>query len=313
MKRLYLHVGSWKTGTTTIQETLFYNREVLSDHGVFYPAISAHHVFLTYLFNSNGKNHIASQLEGKDFDFLLNRAKTIWNNIVKTDKDVMLSSEFLLGLSVDDIENLKKELDSLFDSVKVIIYLREPVSHSISAVNEQVKCGHNTLDEAYEHLSNPQEINQAINWVRIFGGDVVIREFSKKSFFKNDLLADFLNCCDIDYLDLEIKQESNSSLSYEALMIADKMNKLSPGLSMPRLKSGILNNIVGRKFTGTKEFRSLVLSNVESSLEELKNLTGFYFHEKYELPLDENKHGYFSDDSINSLAKILNSVINKQG
>ena len=39
MKILYLHIGMPKTGTSSIQDTLFANRENLRKYGIYYPDI----------------------------------------------------------------------------------------------------------------------------------------------------------------------------------------------------------------------------------------------------------------------------------
>lgn len=50
MARVILHVGTHKTGTTTVQDTLHANRALLAQHGVIYPAVgkhTGHHGLLT--------------------------------------------------------------------------------------------------------------------------------------------------------------------------------------------------------------------------------------------------------------------------
>lgn len=50
MARLVLHVGTHKTGTTMVQDTLHANRGLLAEHGVIYPDLgphTGHHGFLT--------------------------------------------------------------------------------------------------------------------------------------------------------------------------------------------------------------------------------------------------------------------------
>ena len=50
MSEIILHVGTHKTGTTTIQDTLFHNRELLRARGVVYPRIgliAPHHNLVT--------------------------------------------------------------------------------------------------------------------------------------------------------------------------------------------------------------------------------------------------------------------------
>jgi hypothetical protein len=50
MAEIVLHIGTHKTGTTTIQDTLFQSRAALAAHGIVYPAIgraSGHHTLAT--------------------------------------------------------------------------------------------------------------------------------------------------------------------------------------------------------------------------------------------------------------------------
>ncbi|QYX56870.1 hypothetical protein K1T73_00155 [Roseovarius sp. SCSIO 43702] len=85
MARLVLHIGTHKTGTTTVQNALHANREALAAHGVLYPDLSphtGHHGFLTdwialpaaYRKLGGGKAglaRIADELRGTDTCLLL--------------------------------------------------------------------------------------------------------------------------------------------------------------------------------------------------------------------------------------------------
>ena len=51
MSEIIIHIGTHKTGTTTIQDTLFHNRQLLAAHGVVYPRIglmAPHHTLATH-------------------------------------------------------------------------------------------------------------------------------------------------------------------------------------------------------------------------------------------------------------------------
>ena len=60
-KIIFLHIGIWKTGTTTIQKTLYQNREILLEKGVCYPDLSYNHTFLASTFHDSPNDFVVAK------------------------------------------------------------------------------------------------------------------------------------------------------------------------------------------------------------------------------------------------------------
>ncbi|HEX5455291.1 MAG TPA: hypothetical protein VFX06_15995 [Stellaceae bacterium] len=110
-KRLLIHIGPHKTGSTAIQHALLENSEQLKDHGVVYPQVGfryyGHHQLVSLLARpDNGSlSEIADQLREMD------------------EETVVLSSENFSSCSLAELQHLA-ELLSSFSRIEVVVYLR---------------------------------------------------------------------------------------------------------------------------------------------------------------------------------------------
>src|SRR4051794_39377124 len=88
MSEIIIHIGTHKTGTTTIQDTLFLNRRLLAARGVVYPRIglmAPHHTLATHWID------LPAQFRAR------RPAAASWATIARAyaggDKTVLISSE----------------------------------------------------------------------------------------------------------------------------------------------------------------------------------------------------------------------------
>lgn len=138
-KKLYLHIGSPKTGTSTVQNFLFHQQDLLEKHGV------------TYFKNLCDKIEQHFELF-RNFDENLERVQ---NELVECNYEIGIMSTELLVFLVNN--NLYSELIRRFFEfclfqdieVEVIGVIREPFSYVISAYGEDViggRCPYNFRD-----------------------------------------------------------------------------------------------------------------------------------------------------------------------
>lgn len=104
-KRVFLHVGAPKTGTSQLQDTLFLNRDVLREHGVLYPATSFDDQFMAAL-----------DLLGKEWGGLESRAQGAWQRLVADanafdGSTVVISHEVFAGATVEQTTQALAELE----------------------------------------------------------------------------------------------------------------------------------------------------------------------------------------------------------
>ena len=173
-KRLILHVGPHKTGTTALQHALFHTRPELGAHGFTYPDIGikhqGHHSFLTLL--------------GRNTDSINFTAGQVTTELADVDQ-IILSSEDFVYLDIAQLTALKALLPA--HRFEIILFVRSPVNLWPSHWQELVKGGR--PDSLIEYLSAmcgwnpafPQAIlnpmMQATRLSSVFGRDAV-RMFS---------------------------------------------------------------------------------------------------------------------------------------
>ncbi len=124
MSKIIIHVGTHKTATTTIQDTLFHNRALLAKNGIIIPEIGrsrGHHSLATEWINMAAHYQIPGG------------PASVWEYLVKTyahqDKTVFISSEEFSRIKPKcvDMKSLRKRLQK-FDEVEIICVLRNQVN-----------------------------------------------------------------------------------------------------------------------------------------------------------------------------------------
>lgn len=125
MSKLILHVGTHKTATTSVQDLLFANRQLLAKNNIIYPNIgpsTGHHSLVTDWIKLPPKYHSKHSAT--------NEWKSLAKKYSHTDKTVIISSEEFSRGNPNQRVNLQeiRELCKEFDSVKVICFLRNQVS-----------------------------------------------------------------------------------------------------------------------------------------------------------------------------------------
>jgi hypothetical protein len=134
-RRVYLHIGSPKTGTTFIQHTLDTYREELADRGVFYPPsrLAAHHDAARDLrdIRVRGGRHHHRSVPGS------------WEQMVRQVRDwqdgdvVVISSEILAFASQVDARRAVHSLEPA--EVHIVITMRDLARQIPAAWQEMVK------------------------------------------------------------------------------------------------------------------------------------------------------------------------------
>jgi len=62
MKKMFIHAGTHKTGTTAIQLAMHSAREHLQEHGIYWPEINQkfnHHNFIRYIHTESEQPHLS--------------------------------------------------------------------------------------------------------------------------------------------------------------------------------------------------------------------------------------------------------------
>lgn len=234
MKKLYIHVGLHKTGTTGIQALLTVNTKQLAERGVLYPATGRIANTVEYTADPAYAHHNIPLVTMSGDNSLLHK-------LIKEIKDsdshtAVISSEVFMQQFKNDLSNITR-LAILRDyfEVKIVFYLRRQDSLYESVTNQQIKDGH--VAPPLNTVKLPPYYNY-LTWMNIwekeFGeGNIIARVYEKGRLEGGSLYADFagrvLGFKDIDNFILPV-DGLNPRLSGDTLKFKQALNLLDlPG------------------------------------------------------------------------------------
>lgn len=176
-KRVFLHIGLHKTGTSTLQAWLRERSEVLARHGILYPETGR------FRGGTGGAHHLLA-IPGQPILQLHHRRpqgidRARWRVLRQEIEDrglpsTLISSEAFSRMTPETIEQVLVELEG-FD-VQVITFVRHPRSWIPSWYRQKVRTGQclESLRQWVCHAALPLRPEWMIgNWERILGQDCV--------------------------------------------------------------------------------------------------------------------------------------------
>lgn len=210
-KNVILHIGVEKTGSTSLQSYLSQYKDILLNEGVLYPEtgmVSNHHYLVA-------KNEVDLSILIEEFE--LSGVNTL-----------LLSSEHFS--TIEDsrvIWNLKKAFSNY--NVKIICYIRDPVTWLISLYGEHIKWGGGVSIERFYNKSSTKFdlISLVSRWKAVFGANNV-------NIFDYGSIADVVGHFLINFIEghtrLPIKGDNNKSDSKIFLEVVRRINAIYPGV-----------------------------------------------------------------------------------
>ena len=212
-RNCYLHVGTTKTGTSTIQASLDKNRSILRVKGFqllpnnirkgnsdFSLALSQYREENPYLFNASLKMLGISDLKKKlEFDKETEQKYSYFIN--KTKKNIILTDEQFFSRSFEDENCIQRTVEFLKShklNCKIIVYLRDQSSWILSDYIQNIKTGGiSSLDQYVTKVLNDKsryDLEKFINILESSKLDLIVRPY-KRVLKKNwDIIKDFYKC-----------------------------------------------------------------------------------------------------------------------
>lgn len=227
--KLILHIGQGKAGSTAIQRTLAAGRDELLRKGVLYPENlyikNCHHYFSTLNFDVPQRWPSVVNRMGFSIDSAKAGAKEEWENLQEqltnnNPKITIISSETLFSdYSPTEAIRAKKYLGSLADEMRILAYLRSPVSRYISLVQQKLKSSRILVQPA---ASGVVKIISKYN--EIFTVPCELRVFERNSLKSGDAVVDFVEWSGLQELGIDFpKAEFNTSMSAEAMAVLENL------------------------------------------------------------------------------------------
>ncbi len=228
--KLILHIGNHKTGTTTIQNSLYNQKDyLLKEYSFLYPETflikGAHHYLPTILLGNK-------TLFGKNLNYSFDRLLEIFKLEIKEKqpKVVFLSSEEFFRLNTEQIAKIKPLFD-LFDKVEILAYLRNQPDHIESSykfgILWEMTQKTNTFNSLFENVvsSNYHNYDARLNqWPNTFSNiELIVKDFSE------EVKKGFLHSFYLDVLKMNIivkEEKNNASLSRLSSLILKVFNSI---------------------------------------------------------------------------------------
>lgn len=276
MKTLYIHIGTPKTGTTSLQHFCTENAKLFEEQGYCYPIfphkfkyinIMRNGFFLSYKGYDENKNR--NQMEEAKFfrqgmDFILDNFQK-FDNIILSDEAIW-NVVFKRG-KTDLWERLKKEADKHDYVIKVVVYLRRQDSLATSWWNQKIKIGKRVYSkDSWENfVKDPTkfelEYYDSLKFIEKFveKENIIVRRFGRQYFKNGSIFEDFIDAVGMRYSSHFVISEGQRNVS-----LVGNTHEIKR----------ILNTIPDLRDQDNKFFRSIVIDMSEQR-PDLKKETMF--------------------------------------
>jgi len=227
-KQALIHIGTGKTGTTSLQNSLSTQKHKLQD--VCYPNITgnAHH-FLALIyqeFDQLSRGHRAYVRDAKHHQRIAIKLRFDFLESISNANKIIISSEFLSRFRQKEVLALKDDLKNIgFTNFLILCYVRDPVSYFRSVLQQKMKASHIPL--------SPKEFRYAFRrcielYCNLFNNNIIIQAYDN-TLHQGCVVQDFIMRAEefFNTRSLRIKtKNTNRSLSAEALFILQQYRKL---------------------------------------------------------------------------------------
>lgn len=204
-KKLYIHIGHYKTGTTALQILLDFNEAHLVTHGFEYsPRVREHSKHSQLAFAIFQEAGVTTLMHGYDDPV---SSVALWNAICTRTRNSpahssIISSEELMrlgGLAITPAKLAEFAEIARGIDITIIAYLRSPQDHLRSWHNQLVKMRRQVGDfgAAVQRTIEPVHYDYALAlqpWIDTFGADkVILRDYEAIRHNPTGLFEDFFS------------------------------------------------------------------------------------------------------------------------
>lgn len=231
-----LHIGSGKTGTSTIQRVLRRNPEALLETGHLYPRTpgQVRHTRLgLYVRPDDELVRHPDWLTG-DFgavaDFRRDFRRRVEREIARSGASrVVFSDEGLFSAGERTIRRMRRFTTRLGGQVRLVVYLRRQDDHLISRYQQVVKMGETTPLTTWmkQDWTGTYDYHlRLVSWQELEPDAFVVRRFERERMVGRSLVSDFLDAAgiELDEADLTHTEPRNESLGAEAIELLRILN-----------------------------------------------------------------------------------------
>ena len=260
MMRALVHIGPYKTGSTSIQNALRKNLTVLAAAGAHLPQVDVNTLAAPFLPDRMLGDLRLPKAVTQRADYVAHADRT-WDALkdelaTSPAKLCILSSEHFSAPGMN-LPKFFARLNDLFDDVTMLGYVRHPVDHYVSSLQQKVKAGHPLKQIRPSHYR--YGISRALKGYldHLPAASIIARNFARDNLVGGDAVMDF--CAVLRQFGVDVDLPSENA------------NESLPGVAVAWLVS--VNEAFEKVKLGEERHalvRSLIRSNVLSSLPKLK-------------------------------------------
>jgi hypothetical protein len=258
--RIIIHFGMFKTGSTSIQETLYQNRANLMN--IYYPNFGkpAHSLILSSAFRGKQSNPLLLSKLKKELDFNINK-----------DCDILLSSEALTNFKFNELKSLHSMLSCYTKNIIAVGYIRSPKAYIESIFQEKLKALGIASFNIHQQFPKYQVLFEKFD--QIFGKEnVYFWNFDPLTFPDGCVVRDFCQKLSIDISPDSIVKV-NEGLSLGAISFLYAYSKYKEELKFDSISRKELNPMIhllsqlqGKKLRFASEIIAPILESNRSEI-----------------------------------------------
>ena len=224
MKNIFLHIGTHKTGTSSIQRTLKTVNTTLNS--LDYQWVEESY-WLYKRFTPEAIDDVVSYIDSLSF---------------VPQQNLIFSSEGYTAGLLSDMAIVRQRAEILATilsdfNVKVVLYLRRQDQFIESMYSQAIHEGHSyTFDEYFSEVCDFRNLDWQI-LIDIFAGqfgkdNLIVRPYDRNLFYQNDIVPDFFSSIGLkDRIPAaSFSKSMNRSYSSQGLKIARYMNSILPDI-----------------------------------------------------------------------------------
>ncbi len=320
-KKIFIHIGQHKTGSTSIQQALINNSDTLKKYNLFY-----------YNKKPNGRTdaHVSSWIKpirSDDYDDLaiIIQPEKLAIEVSKLSGNVIISSEeFSWIQNKDALSRFKHSLKKYFDSIFIIAYIRRQDSQVVSFCQEEAKSGGGMKEYGFFQCENrampkykkyyDQYLDYNIRlskWADVFKDEnLFIRIFDKNYLYKEDVVLDFFKLIGINK-DIQFAS-FNESWGFEKtkivyLMEKNKINKYFKNIIYQNLDNS--SKRLPSRFEAMEFYSFYKESNKKlNSRFSLNSTNKFIFDEDFSIYPEESGDVWTEESANKAISNIIYAI-----
>jgi len=319
LTRLIIHIGTTKTGSSSIQTVLGRNRKMLSKNGIIYPNIdgsNTHNLLPAAFRRSEQQWAYHRKLYGNNPKKIVSAALNAWDRLAacvakSPEQTFVLSSEGFSLLSETEAFQafLSEKLPGL--TPEIVVYLRHPVEWVQSNLFQSLRRTTNVIPPMPLGWSDMLD-----RWANV--GPLTVRSMEPDRLLSGDAVSDFLHAVLGLKSELVQNMRHNVSLSAEgAILVHDFRRVLQPDRNEERteevramiselMKIESLPEFIARrsKIRLRPEWRSTVIDQIKDDITAIKTRQGFRFSDD-QLYANVRSDNFVQDAQVVNLRDVI--------